>query len=36
VWDGRNESAQTVSSGVYFYKIVADDFTKTRKMVLLK
>ncbi len=36
VWDGRNDAGQPVASGVYFYKLVARDFTQTRKMVLLK
>ncbi len=35
-WNGRNDGGQQVSSGVYFYKLVAQDFVKTRKMVLLK
>ena len=36
VWNGRNDAGQSVSSGVYFYKLVTRDFVKTRKMVLLK
>lgn len=35
-WDGKNDSGQTVSSGVYFYKLVANNFVDTKKMVLLK
>jgi hypothetical protein len=35
-WDGRNDAGQLVSSGVYFYKLVAKDFVQTKKMVLLK
>jgi len=36
VWDGRNDTGQPVSSGVYFYKLVTNNFSQTKKMVLLK
>ena len=35
-WDGRSDNGQQVSSGIYFYKMVADNFSKTQKTVLLK
>jgi hypothetical protein len=35
-WDGRDMNGALVSSGVYFYKLVAGGFTQTKKMVLLK
>ncbi|MGB2697630.1 MAG: T9SS type A sorting domain-containing protein [Candidatus Zixiibacteriota bacterium] len=35
-WDGTNQSGQEVGTGIYFYKIHACDFVKTKKMVLLK
>jgi len=35
-WDGRDDSGQSVSSGVYFYRIVADDFAESKKMILLR
>lgn len=36
VWDSKNNSGMTVASGVYFYKIVTDEFSKTMKMILAK
>jgi hypothetical protein len=35
-WDGRSDAGTAVSSGIYFYKMVAGDFAATRKAVLLK
>ncbi|NQV18525.1 MAG: T9SS type A sorting domain-containing protein [Armatimonadetes bacterium] len=36
IWDGRDDSGQSVSSGIYFYKLKAGDFREVRKMVLMK
>ena len=34
-WDRRNASGESVSSGVYFYRLQAGDHSQTRKMVIL-
>jgi hypothetical protein len=35
-WDGTDNEGNAVSSGVYFYRIKAAEFTATKKMTLLK
>jgi hypothetical protein len=35
-WNGKNKSGDPVSSGVYFYKLIAKNFSQTKKMALLK
>ena len=35
-WDGTNAKGKTVASGIYFYKLVAGDYSATKKMVLTK
>ena len=35
-WDGRNQLGESVASGLYFYTLTADNFTATRRMVILK
>lgn len=36
VWDGKNDSGQVVTSGVYFCRLIAGAFTKSIKVVLVK
>ena len=35
-WDGKNNQGEQVVSGIYFYQLLAGDYTDTRKMVILK
>ena len=35
-WDGRNSVGEPVASGVYFYTLTVNDFSATRKMLILK
>ncbi len=36
LWDGRDESGNSVASGLYFYQLKAGNLTLTRKMILAK
>ncbi|MBM3241053.1 T9SS type A sorting domain-containing protein [Candidatus Poribacteria bacterium] len=35
-WDGKNDTGERISSGVYFYSIHAGKFSATKKLVILK
>jgi hypothetical protein len=36
IWDGKSSNGEAVPSGVYFYRLTADDFVQTKKMIMLK
>jgi len=36
MWNGTNQNGISVPSGIYFYKMDADEFVSVRKLVLLK
>ncbi len=36
VWNGKDDSNKSVSSGIYFYKIKSGKYTSTKKMILMK
>jgi hypothetical protein len=36
VWNGKDNSGSTISSGVYYYTFKAGKFNQTRKMILMK
>ena len=35
-WDGANADGKPASSGMYFYRLKAGEFTDTKKMMLVK
>ncbi len=35
-WDGKGSNGKKVASGVYFYRLDADDFKATKKMIVLR
>jgi hypothetical protein len=36
VWNGTNQNGDPISNGMYIYKIIAGDFVKVRKMILIR
>jgi hypothetical protein len=36
IWNGINKFGNQVSSGVYFYRMITDNYSRTLKMVLMK
>lgn len=36
IWNGKDNSGKPVASGLYFYRMRTDNYSKIRKMILLK
>ncbi|MCL2062809.1 MAG: S8 family serine peptidase [Candidatus Cloacimonetes bacterium] len=36
VWDGKDDNGRDLGSGLYFYRMVAEDYSDTKRMILLK
>ena len=36
IWDGKDNSGKKVGSGIYIYRIIANEFTEIKKMVLVQ
>ena len=35
-WDGKNESGENISSGIYFYTLVTPEFSQVRKLLIIR
>jgi len=35
-WNGKDSNGQNVASGIYFFRLIANDFIKIKKMVLVR
>jgi len=35
-WHGKNNNGVSIPTGIYFYRVVADEFSATRKLILIK
>jgi hypothetical protein len=36
VWDGRNDAGMLIATGVYFYRLETENFSQTRKLLLMR
>jgi flagellar hook assembly protein FlgD len=36
IWDSTDDNGNTVSSGIYFYRMETANFTQSKRMLLLK
>ena len=36
IWDGKDNTGKSVSSGIYFYKMETDNYSEMKKAILLK
>jgi len=36
IWDGTDNNKRSVSSGIYFYRLQTEDYSKIRKMILIR
>jgi subtilisin family serine protease len=36
IWNGTDDNGQSVTSGIYFYRLHTNNYTETKKMILMK